>query len=117
MPRPTITEKPIRAIGVDALNDEEKAVVNTLAERNFDRLLLTAKKLESVVIHIKTHKTTGKRKKYSITVRVECGRDVCESSEATSWDLPTAVHKAFEEAEQQLIHNFRTDTSYRKSYE
>jgi hypothetical protein len=109
--------KPIQAIGVKQLNDEEKSLISKLAERNFNKLLFKAKKLESVVVHIKTFKTTGKRKKYSIKVKAVCGRLLCESSEATSWDLATAVHKAFNDAQKQLIHRFRTDTSYRKRYE
>lgn len=97
----------ISAAGTKNLDEQEKATINRLLDRHLKKIAVKAKKLDSVVIHVKTYRKKGKRKKYSIHIRTMLGKSVFESENACDWDLTKAVIKAVNEVTSQIRKKFR----------
>lgn len=57
----------------------------------------------------------GKRHKYSVTLRLEFPGRIIASTE-DDWDLETALHKAFDNARNEVKKKFRGDISGKKEY-
>jgi len=109
--------EPIQIVGIKELDDQETSIINKLSNEYYEKISRSLKGETSIVIHIKTHKTTGKRKKYDLRIRVNNPSVLFESGSTTDWDLPRTLHKAFKDVERGIQHKLRTDSSYRKSYE
>ena len=100
-------EEQIQFIGVNELNEEEQAVVNTLSTEYYDKIKRSLKNLTSMVVHIKLYKKEGSQKKYSIHVRVIAPTKMIESDKAADWDLARTLHKAFKNIEREIEHIFK----------
>ncbi|MFC1768956.1 hypothetical protein ACFLZX_04295 [Nanoarchaeota archaeon] len=106
----------IQYINFEVLNDTEKAALEVvLADglKKFERLLKNPSKL---VVQVKLKDTTGKRKRYNINMRAEAP-NATFSSETMDWDLNRTARKAVNDIEKEILHRYRQDTSYKKSYE
>ena len=95
-------------IGIDQLDDIEKATLNKLAKEYHDKIERELKNATSVVVHIKQHTKGGKRKKSDIRVKVVAPTRIFESQES-EWDLAKALHKAFINVIKEIQHTFHTD--------
>ncbi len=109
--------QPIQIIGVKKLDESEIQIINKLASEYYGKIARNFKEEVSLIIHIKTHNITGKRKKYGIHVRVNSPSFFLESTNAVDWDLARTLHKAFNSVEREILHKLHSDTSYKKSYE
>ena len=70
----------------------------------------------SVVLHIKAYGKEGKRKKYSIHLRVEYpGQQLTVSDD--DWDAVAALHRVWANVKNHVKKKFRGDSSWKKSYE
>lgn len=105
----------IQFIGVDELNDEEKATCNDLANEYYDKIKEALKNVTSLVVHVKIYSGKGKEnkhaKKYSICARAVAPTVIFDSTKAADWDLARTLHKAFKDLEHQIHHKFHDDVS------
>lgn len=105
------THELIQFVGVNELSAEEQALVSKISTENYEKLQRTLKTIEKMTVHVKCYEKTGQRKKYSLHVRVKAPtRAVIESCKSDDYDLPRALHKAFEDVKTQASHRFHTGT-------
>lgn len=108
--------EPIQIIGIKELDEFELPLVNKLANEYYQKIQRELQNVTSVVIHVKCYEKEGKRKKYSIHVRVIAPTRIFESSKAQDWDLARTLHKAFRDIERELQHKLHTDDQHKKPY-
>ncbi len=109
----------IRYVGLDGLNQEEKAILNKLSTEYFQKIKRLTKNITSIIVHIKLYNNDGKedkRKKYSIHVRALAPTRIFESTKAADWDFARTLHKAFNDIEHEIKHKMKIETgrSYRR---
>ena len=96
----------IQIKGIDELNDEEKELVNTLANEYYGKIQRGLKNITSMSLHIKQHSKTGNRHKSDIRVKVIAPSNSFESQES-DWDLARTLHRVFKNIERQIEHRIR----------
>lgn len=104
----------LRFIDIDVLSPEEAQHTKALARDYYNKLSRDFKDF-NLVMHIKKHDVTGKSGKYSIHARVEAPTIKC-MVRAHDRDLNTVVHRVMKKLASEVIHKFRTNTSYKKPY-
>ncbi len=111
------THEEIQFVGVSELEPMEQETVQLLSTENYAKIKRAMKNLTSLVIHVKKHEKGGERKKYSIHLRVICPTATIESCNADDFELPRALHKAFNDIKEQIKHKFHSDVTRGKIYE
>ncbi len=101
----------IQFIGVSDLPAEEQAVVNTLTTEGYEKIKRKLHNIVNMSVHVKCYQKEGNKKKYSLHVKVAAPTQVFDSSNADDWELPRAVHKAFNDIMNQIQHKMHTDVS------
>ena len=107
----------IQFIGVSDLEPMEQETVNRLTTESYEKIKRDMKNITNMVVHVKLHEKEGSRKKYSIHVRAICPTGTLESCKAHDFELPRALHKAFNDIREQIKHKFHSDTNREKAYE
>lgn len=105
------TTELIQFIGVDELENEDKEMVNTLANEYYDKYKTFLQNQVNLIVHVKCHDKEGNRKKYSIHARIISPTVTFESDKATDWDLARTLHKTFKNLENEIRHRLHTDVS------
>lgn len=108
--------EPIQFIGVNELDEPQKALVNKLSTEYYDKIQRSLKNLTSLVIHVKQYEKEGKKSKFSIHIRAIAPTRIFESTKASDWDLTRTLHKAFKDLERQIEHVIKQNATYRKPY-
>ena len=98
--------EPIQIIGIDEISDEDKGIVNKLANEYYGKIRRTLNNEVSVKLHIKQHSKTGNKHKSDIRVKVVAPTKVFEAQES-DWDLARTLHRVFNNIERQLEHRIR----------
>ncbi|MBW2988830.1 HPF/RaiA family ribosome-associated protein [Candidatus Woesearchaeota archaeon] len=98
--------EPIQITGIGELKEEDKAIVNKLANEYYEKIKVLLKNEISVKLHIKQHSKTGKRHKSDIRVKVTSPGRAVEAQES-DWDLARTLHRVFKNIERQLEHRFK----------
>ncbi len=101
----------IQYVGVSDLTAEEQAIVNSIVTDEFSKIKRKINNITDITVHIKTYQKEGGKKKYSMHIKIAAPTHVFDSSNQDDWDLPTALHKAFESVEHQITHKFHNDVS------
>ena len=101
----------IRFVGVSSLPAEEQATIQTLTTENYEKIKRDLHNITNMTVHIKCYEKEGGRKKYSMHVRVTAPTCVFESCKADDWELPRALHKAFNDIRSQIRHRMHSDSS------
>jgi len=99
---------PIQYVGLKKLEEIEIARVKNIAERlagKLQRALLNDMRL---IINLKSHKASGKQKKYSFRLALHAPKRTIEAS-AFDWDISKALRMAFAALERELEHRFHID--------
>ncbi len=96
----------IQIIGIDEIGDDDKIIVNKLANDYYSKIKRALKNEVSVKLHVKQHSKTGKQHKSDIRVKVVAPTKVFESQES-DWDLARTLHKVFKNVLRQLEHRIR----------
>ncbi|MBL7051567.1 MAG: hypothetical protein ISS01_00595 [Nanoarchaeota archaeon] len=65
-------------------------------------------------INLKTHDTNGKKRKYTINIKVEKNRKLIARSKHADWDLPRTMHKTIKNLEQEIQHKYKTEGKKRR---
>lgn len=104
------SEKPqvIQYIGVGDLQSGEREVLNQVVEGELDKIKRKMPKdTVNGTLQVKVYQKEGDRKKYSMHLKLQFSKFLIDSSNQDDWDLPTALHKAFESVHNQLQHKDR----------
>ncbi|MBI2667429.1 hypothetical protein HYX17_01515 [Candidatus Woesearchaeota archaeon] len=104
----------ISYLGLKKLDDLEIMTINRLTERFYSRI---NKEFEdsSLTIDIKKYKSTGKRSKYSIHLRINHPsiKNILAAKQY-DWDLATALHKTFDNILNEIEHKSKKESIKRK---
>ncbi len=101
----------IQFVGVSELSAEEQSIVNTITTEYFAKIKRKLHNITNMIVHIKCYEKEGGRKKYSMHIKVSAPTHMFDSSDADDWELPRALHKAFEDIEHQIQHRMHTDVT------
>jgi len=99
-----ITEEIIQYVGLDQLDEKEKAILNKLSSEYHGRIKRILNNNTSLVVHIKKFKKEGKANKehkFNITVKTVAPTRPFRAAE-NDWNLNTAIRAAFEKLEKEL---------------
>lgn len=108
----------VRLIGWRGLgiSESEEQRIRDAIDRHVHRLTLLLDELVDVSIHVKQASKGGNKHRYDVVLSV-VGHTL-HRAEKTSWDLRTAVDKAFESIEAQVerkpwqAHHYAVDPGY-----
>jgi len=92
--------------GMKILSNIEQSQVKSILETEYPRLVEIMPKKQDLKVMIKSYDNEGKRKKYSIHLRLG-GTFQAVSTEAADWDLRRTTHKAVKNLEKEMEHKFR----------
>ncbi len=106
---PAATPEVIQFVGVSELSAEEQATIQTITTEQFEKIKRDLQNITNMTVHVKFYQKGGEKKKYSMHVKVAAPTHVFDSSNADDWELPRALHKAFEDIRHQIQHRLHTD--------
>ncbi len=110
-------EEIIQFVGLKELTPEEQEVVKKISEHHYNKIKRAIKNRASLVLHIKCYSEKGKRKKFSLHIKVLSPTKTFTSDKVHDWELEKALHKAFNDLPEQIHHEFHGERGYKKSYE
>ena len=87
-------------------DDNEKEVIEKLAQEYYDKIARAIKNDISMNMHLKTYSKGGKQKEWEIKAKIAGPTKIFESKE-TDWDLARTLHKVFKSIERQIEHRFK----------
>ncbi len=105
----------IQVTGIDELNDEEKELVNTLANEYYGKIQRGLKNITSITLHIKQHSKTGKKHKFDIRAKVIAPTRIFEAQES-DWDLARTLHRVFKNVIKEIEHKLKVSDQRNKPY-
>ena len=97
--------QPIQIKGIDILTEQEKRLANKLLNEYFPKIKRQVKNIISLKVHIKEYEKEGKRKKYSINIKIINSTDVFEAN-ADNWDFARTMHKVLNKIENEVENRF-----------
>ena len=101
----------IQFIGVSDLSAAEQDTVQVLSREYHEKIKRQLQNITDISVHVKVYEKTGDRKKYSLHVKVSAPTALFAADKADSWELPAALHAAFQDIQNQITHRFHTDTT------
>ena len=110
--------EPIEINGIDILTEEEKRLANKLLNEYYPKIERKIKNIISLKVHIKEYEKEGKRKKYSINIKVVNSTDVFEAN-ANNWDFARTMHKVLNKIENEIenrLHPSEQHLTAKKSF-
>ncbi len=99
----------IQYIGLDEINEAERAVLDKLSSEYYDKIQRELKNITSITVHIKVHSKGGERKKYSVHIKAIAPTRIHESDIASDWDFARTIHKSFKNLEREITHKQKSD--------
>ena len=106
--------KPIEIKGIDILTEEEKKLSDKLLNEYFPKIQRQIKNIIVLKVHIKEYEKEGKRKKYSINIKVINSTDVFEAN-AHDWDFARTMHKVLKKIENEIEDRFHPSEQHLKT--
>jgi len=107
--------EPIQITGIDEISEEDRDLVNKLANEYYVKIQRGLKNITSIKLHIKQHSKTGKKHKSDIRVKVIAPTRVFEAQES-DWDLARTLHRVFKNVEREIEHKLHVDDQHNKPY-
>jgi ribosome-associated translation inhibitor RaiA len=101
----------IQFTGVSALDAMEQDTVQVLSREYYAKIKRQIQNVTNISVHVKCYELEGKRKKYSIHVKVAAPMQIFAADKAHSWELPVAIHEAFQDIQNQITHRLHNDTT------
>ena len=114
-----VEKKNVQFVGFNILDPADQKQIKDILYKDFVTLERELKQITGLKIHFKEYQKGG-RKKYSVqmTINAETGPiTVNKMSSPVEWDPVAIVHKLMDKARQRLVHQYKTDSNYRKDYE
>ena len=106
--------EPIQLKGIENLTDEEKKLFDKLLNEYYPKIQRKLKSIIFLQIHVKEYKKEGKRKKFSINVKVINGTEVFEAN-AHNWDFARTMHKVLNKIETEIEDRFHSSEQHPKA--
>ena len=101
----------IQFVGVSDLDAAEQAVVHSLTTEHFEKIKRKLHNIVNMSVHVKCYMKDGDRKKYSLNVKVSAPTKSFDSNMSDDWELPRALHKAFDNIMHQIEHRLHNSTT------
>ena len=104
--------------GIDILTEQEKRLANKLLNEYFPKIERQIKNIISLKVHIKEYKKQGKRKKYSINIKIINSTDIFEAN-ANDWDFARTMHKVLNKIKHEIedrLHSSEQHVKTKKSF-
>lgn len=101
----------IETRGLDLLSKEEKAKTKMILNEYYSKIKRLIKNDLTLKIDLKEYKKDGKGKKYSISAEAFLPGKIF-NSEAWSWDLERAIHKAMKMIETEIEHKYHVSEQH-----
>ncbi len=98
------------------LKPHQKYNLKKIASNEAFKLQRLLKNEFDLIIHMKDYSKEGNQHKFSINMRIEFPGQIITSAQS-DWNFETALRKTFNNAKNKLKKKFRSDSSWRKSYE
>lgn len=114
-----VEKKNVQFVGLKILDLKDQQQIKDIIYKDFITLERELKQITGLKIHFKEYEKGGRRK-YSVqmTVDAETGPiTVNKMYKPVEWDPVAITHKLIEKARQEIIHKYKTDSSFRKPYE
>ncbi len=105
--------EPIEIKGIDILTEEEKRLANKLLNEYYPKIQRQIKNIISLKVHIKEYKKEGRRKKYSINIKIINSTDVFEAN-ADDWDFARTMHKILKKIENEIENRLHSSEQHPK---
>ncbi len=109
----------IQFVGLSALDPMDRIKVKNIIAKEFKTLSRELKNIHGLKVHYKCYEKEGK-KKYSVQLSVDAETGPITINKMSSnlrWDAADITHKMMEKARARIIHQYKTNSSYRKPYE
>ncbi len=104
----------IQIKGIKNLIDEEKKLFNKLLNEYYPKIQRKLKNIIFLEVHIKKYEKDGKRKKYTINIKVVDGANVFEAN-AHNWDFARTMHKVLKKIENEIESRFHSSEQHPKA--
>ena len=101
-------EEKILLRDVENLDENEKKRVKEILVKAYEKFQRKLKTMKLVEIHFKLYKKKGKRKKYSVNLRVVSAEGVFEGSYA-DWDAIKTTHEVIEKVNNEIKKRVKKD--------
>lgn len=95
----------ILAVGINILTEEEKNTVYNLLDKYHKKIQRNFDNPVFIDFHVKEYNRDGKKKKFSLHVRLHGATGDLES-DYSDWDLSKTSHKVMEKMYNELKHKF-----------
>lgn len=95
----------IHISGLKLLTNEEKDLANKILNKFYNKIQRHFKNEVSIECHIKEYEKEGKRKKFSVHIRIH-GDRIFEADYA-DWDFSVTLHKVTEKLMNEIEKNFK----------
>ena len=105
-------EQSITYVGLKSLDSFEISKLQTFVDRYFPKIQRHFSNA-SLIVNIKVADVTGKRKRYTISLRVSAP-SVILSAEHMDWELQRAVHRAFDGLSNEAKRKFKIGVVQRR---
>ena len=114
-----VEKKNVQFVGLNKLDPADQKQIKDIIYKDFITLERELKQINGLKIHFKEYEKGGRRK-YSVqmTIDAETGPiTINKMSSPVQWDPVAIVHKLMDKAREKIIHQYKTDSNYRKPYE
>lgn len=113
-----VIRKNVQFVGLNILHPDDQKAIKKIIYKDYITLERELKKLNGLRLHFKVYEKGG-RKKYSVQLLIDAQTRPIAVNRVYSpvqWDPVAIVHKLLDKAREQIIHTYKTDTSYQKGY-
>ena len=114
-----VERKNVFFVGFNQLHPDEQKLIKNIIYKDYITLERELKKINSLKLTFKIYEKGG-RKKYSVKLFLDSQAypiTVDKMYSPAEWDPVACVHKVLDKARKEIMHKFKTDSSYRKPYE
>ncbi|MBD3260025.1 hypothetical protein GF371_05370 [Candidatus Woesearchaeota archaeon] len=103
-----LTQPIIQYYGLEDLSAIDQATVKKISADYHKKIQRSLGKQTSLKVHIKTHDTEGKKRKYSV-VLTAVAADRTFTSHLADWDINRALHKTFKYLDREILKKKRPE--------
>ncbi|MBT4376876.1 hypothetical protein HOD29_05885 [archaeon] len=103
----------IQTKGFDLLGEKDKDYFDKLLNEYSVKIKRKLKNADTFVVCLKGYKMEGKKKKFSVQVRVADSYNVFEAN-ASDWDFRRTLHKVFNKLETEVEHRFHVSDQHKR---
>ena len=96
--------------GLKNLSQLKQTRIKTILEKEYPKLKILLKQKAHLKVNIKSYDNTGKRKKFSIHLKID-GAFKPIATKAYDWDLRRATHKAIRNLHKASEHRYKIETN------